>query len=466
MNKEYYKGIKGLVGKRILPTALAGSLIFSSAVTNNCEAYNLEEPTISYEDYLEDEIKVFINGRYVQFDDETGYPFIYEGSTLIPLRVVSEAFGARVKWNKDSQSVYVCKYDKEAIVKVGSDEITYNDLDKGVSETYSSSIGAIIKDGRTYIPLRGLFEAFSMNVRWESEKKEIHIETTEDLEYIDFKESVVIDIEDLELDDYDSFMFDGVAVSKDYVRILKNSNQYKVVIEGREAKILSLQYLYNIDYFYRKITDAKENYLKNSEYSIHLRNINYEEFLFSKSIRKQMDPFLVNVSYKQYDGDTFANGPLSIQVNYNNNKMVDVKLVIREAEKIADIIRGETSDVREQIKLAVHIICTDVKYGEGKNNIFGALIDKKTKCFGKSMAFKLVMDLLNIPCVSLDGNDKSGGGHAWNQVYVDGSWFVCCATLDLKLVPTDIDVLKQYETTNNIKNNVELIKLTYKFTQN
>ena len=41
-------------------------------------------------------VNVYIDGKAVAFSDSTGYPFISEGRTLVPLRVTMESFGASV----------------------------------------------------------------------------------------------------------------------------------------------------------------------------------------------------------------------------------------------------------------------------------------------------------------------------------------------------------------------------------
>ncbi len=47
-------------------------------------------------------------------------------------------------------------------------------------------------------------------------------------------------------------------------------------------------------------------------------------------------------------------------------------------------------------------------------------------CMGYATAFKLVCDELGIPCLVVYGQGNNGtewGGHAWNQVYLDGKWY-------------------------------------------
>ena len=62
------------------------------------------------------------------------------------------------------------------------------------------------------------------------------------------------------------------------------------------------------------------------------------------------------------------------------------------------------------------------------HSIVGSLIRKSAVCDAISKLFKYVCDLNNIPCIVVEGNAKTTynspdyGGHAWNKVFVDGSW--------------------------------------------
>ncbi|MDR2909182.1 MAG: DUF4358 domain-containing protein [Oscillospiraceae bacterium] len=54
---------------------------------------------------------------------------------------------------------------------------------------------------------------------------------------------------------------------------------------------------------------------------------------------------------------------------------------------------------------------------------YGPLLKGKATCMGYALTFQLFMDMLEIPCVTVEGT--SGGGkveHAWNMVELDGEW--------------------------------------------
>ena len=56
--------------------------------------------------YKNQDIKVFVNGKKVLFDQE---PIIKDGRTLVPLRKIFEALNATVEWDSTNDSVKVTK---------------------------------------------------------------------------------------------------------------------------------------------------------------------------------------------------------------------------------------------------------------------------------------------------------------------------------------------------------------------
>ncbi len=100
---------------------------------------------------------------------------------------------------------------------------------------------------------------------------------------------------------------------------------------------------------------------------------------------------------------------------------------------IAGLAAG-MSDLEKVI--AIHdFLCVDVTYpyedsvngtlGPDVHNVKGAVIDKSAVCDGYATAFQYYMHKLNIPC-----NIVTGGNHAWNQVQVDGKWYMVDVTFD------------------------------------
>jgi hypothetical protein len=65
-------------------------------------------------------------------------PFIYNGSTYVPLRFVAEALGQPVNWDNNTQTVLIGETDQEGEFYLGKDIKSMNSqLDNGVFSSYS-----------------------------------------------------------------------------------------------------------------------------------------------------------------------------------------------------------------------------------------------------------------------------------------------------------------------------------------
>ncbi len=88
-------------------------------------------------------------------------PFTENGRTLVPVRFISESFGAKVGWNDTSQAVSVDLKDKHIELVIGSNEMKVN------GETVMLDVPANTYNSRTLIPLRALVEALGKHVHWD-----------------------------------------------------------------------------------------------------------------------------------------------------------------------------------------------------------------------------------------------------------------------------------------------------------
>ena len=115
------------------------------------------------------EIRVRVNGSQVYFPD--GKPFIDENSrVLVPVRFVSQQLGAKVNWDAKNKKVTVIDGDKNATLTINSKQVTVN----GASKTLDTA--AVVKNERTYVPLRFIGEAFGAGVRWDSKVRIVYID--------------------------------------------------------------------------------------------------------------------------------------------------------------------------------------------------------------------------------------------------------------------------------------------------
>ena len=96
-------------------------------------------------------------------------PYIENDITMVPIRFVSETFGAQVDWNADTQT---------ATIKDGSNVVAFTLGNKKYianGEVKESLTEAKLVNGRTMIPLRATVEALGKKVMWYGDARMILI---------------------------------------------------------------------------------------------------------------------------------------------------------------------------------------------------------------------------------------------------------------------------------------------------
>ncbi len=96
-------------------------------------------------------------------------PYIDENDrTMVPVRFVGQALGAQVSWEADTKTVTVQNNENAAIFTIGSNQVDLfiMDAEKGTINHASETIdtAAVIKDGRTMLPLRAVAESLGATV--------------------------------------------------------------------------------------------------------------------------------------------------------------------------------------------------------------------------------------------------------------------------------------------------------------
>lgn len=116
-----------------------------------------------------------------------------------------------------------------------------------------------------------------------------------------------------------------------------------------------------------------------------------------------------------------------------------IQVLEKASQVIDEIITDDMTDYEKE--LAVHdYIISETEYDPGMLGVFetpsygsdtpyGTLCEHKAICKGYTTTFQLLMDMLEIECISIYAADEDGDNHAWNQVrigdkyyYVDVTW--------------------------------------------
>ena len=128
------------------------------------------------------DVKVTLNGNEVYFPDVK--PFIDERDrVLVPIRFVSEALGALVDWENESQTA-VIKQDKDEIRYTVYKPMAYLNGEMIAMDTYG-----ILKDCRTMVPIRFISELLGCTVVWDKNTSTVVI--TSPKEVTEFPEPTI-----------------------------------------------------------------------------------------------------------------------------------------------------------------------------------------------------------------------------------------------------------------------------------
>ncbi len=115
---------------------------------------------------------ISIDSTKVEFNDDLGFPFVDENSrTQVPFRATLEKFGAEVEWNKEDRIAIARKGEIVVQVPINEKYILVND------EKVAVDTAARIVEGRTYLPIRAIIEAFGSDVEWDAQLKTVVITT-------------------------------------------------------------------------------------------------------------------------------------------------------------------------------------------------------------------------------------------------------------------------------------------------
>ena len=116
------------------------------------------------------DVNILYNGEQMELDADA---YIKNDRTMVPVRGIFEAAGAKVNWDAETQTVMIAKSEGEEItfifLQVGSDTAFVN------SEATTLDVPAEISNDRTMVPLRFIMEELGAVVTWDPDTKTVSI---------------------------------------------------------------------------------------------------------------------------------------------------------------------------------------------------------------------------------------------------------------------------------------------------
>jgi len=116
-------------------------------------------------------INMTVNGVYIYTDVP---PFIENDRTMVPARFIGDALGATAAWDDETRVVSITAPDG-MIIKLMNGDVNMHII-RGESITIvQMDVTTIIKDGRTFVPVRFIAEALGLEVEWINETRTVSL---------------------------------------------------------------------------------------------------------------------------------------------------------------------------------------------------------------------------------------------------------------------------------------------------
>ncbi|KHL92924.1 hypothetical protein QW71_26410 [Paenibacillus sp. IHB B 3415] len=146
-------------GKRRSLTIILGILVSLALLTNTAGAAGTSAKAVN----------VIMDG--IKYPLTTGHPYLDNGITMIPFRMISGKLGIQSDWNASTKTLTLMQKSNKIVLTVGSSYAKVNGVPTGV--------GAMVvqKDGVTMIPLTVVRDLLSAEVEVKESTQSIYIRT-------------------------------------------------------------------------------------------------------------------------------------------------------------------------------------------------------------------------------------------------------------------------------------------------
>lgn len=134
--------------RRIINILIVVTLLFS--VVQMTYAANFNDRNVGG-------ITVYVDGLKINFDTQ---PTLINNRTMVPMRAVFEALGAKVDWDSSTQTAIGKTINTTIKITIGQNYLLKND------EQIQLDSPAVIISGRTLVPVRAIAESLDCNVNW------------------------------------------------------------------------------------------------------------------------------------------------------------------------------------------------------------------------------------------------------------------------------------------------------------
>lgn len=147
----------------------ANTIVFEAADTLG----NQNSLSIAVYNYHQTIIKLTIGQVEATIDGKTTLldhpPYIKNSRTFVPVRFITEAFGAAIEWESKSQTIHITLGEMAILMQIGNNTVFVN------GKSYLLDAAPEIQNSRTFVPIRFIAETFESGIDWDNATQGITI---------------------------------------------------------------------------------------------------------------------------------------------------------------------------------------------------------------------------------------------------------------------------------------------------
>lgn len=128
------------------------------------------------------DIKLNIDGKIIE---SSVSPFIENGRTMVPIRIISEELGATVLWNDKDRTVEIGKGSTSILLRIDSRLVELRGEER---RFFISDIAPRIVNERTFVPLRLVSNGLGIGIYWDEKSRTVYINSNEKTEFVSFSD--------------------------------------------------------------------------------------------------------------------------------------------------------------------------------------------------------------------------------------------------------------------------------------
>lgn len=153
---------KSMLKSKLLAVGLSAAMV----LTSGAAAFAADTQTLAAT-----APQVQLNGQTVQFKDAA--PQNVDGRVMVPFTAMLEALGAKVNYDKPTQTVTAVNGDTTLEFQIGKPDLKLTTGGKTVDKTMDVAPYVDAKTNRTYVSTRFVSEAFGYSVGWDKAAKTV-----------------------------------------------------------------------------------------------------------------------------------------------------------------------------------------------------------------------------------------------------------------------------------------------------